>query len=151
MIATKCQQDELYRAEETLPQQGRLFHSITEIQQFVDGLRDELWWNTLGYWAVPRIEVGIKPARSSGSVGWWDASKQGGRIEMLRVHWTELIVLHEVAHVLAEAIHGSHAHDPWFARIYTNLVYGVMGSEVWQQLVTAFDAHGIKYLQAGAS
>lgn len=47
--------------------------------------------------------------------------------------------------MLAEARYGSHAHDPWFARTYLELAYQVLGSEVYQDLYSAFEERGIEH------
>lgn len=58
-------------------------------------------------------------------------------------HDNELIVLHEVAHVLCDARYGSQSHDPWFARIYLELVCTAMGSEAYVSLWSAFKQLGV--------
>ena len=64
---------------------------------------------------------------------------------MLRVHWNELVVVHELAHVLAHARFNSQAHDPSFARVYLELTFLIMGSEVYYQLYDAFTRDGIQH------
>ena len=140
----KTQQDELYTAEERVAK-GRTFTSIDEIQRFVDDLRDNQWWAAQGYWQVARIEVGRPSPKNErrGSVGAWYEDMNAGRIEMAQVHWCQLYILHEVAHVLAAALHGSKSHDPYFARIYLILVACSMGSASYTELLTAFERDGI--------
>ena len=143
-MSGRCQQDEVYAAEIGVSQ-GRFFTSIDEIQQYVDSLRDTREWNAMGWWIVSRIEVGPVGRGRSGSVGWYEKDKSAGRIEMATCHWDQLTVLHEIAHVLAEAQHGSHAHDPCFARTYLVLVSSFMGASVYAELQAAFDRHGVNY------
>lgn len=140
----RCQQDELYDAEETIDR-GRRFGSLDEVQAWVDALRDERWWQ-VRYWMVARVEVG-PGRRGAGSVGWFERDKNAGRMEMSPAHLSELFCLHELAHVLAAARDGSDSHDPTFARTYCELVYWVMGSLAWQRLATAFATYGIDYGQ----
>lgn len=137
----RTQQYELYAAERGVPV-GRHFGSLAEIQAWVDALRETDWW-FMRYPEVKRIEVGpaINGGRD-GSVGWWEASKGAGRIEMSPVHWNELVVVHEISHVFA-AVKGSRAHDPIFARTFLNLTYLILGSETYQALHAAFTAAGI--------
>lgn len=144
MTPKRCQQEELYAAERGVDH-GRQFDSIEAIQVFVDGLRDERWWFAQGFWTVERIEVGRPSKRNErdGSVGWYEKAMNAGRIEMAQVHWDELTVLHEVAHVLADALHNSEAHDPYFARIYLTLVSCVMGPQVYTRLRNSFDRRGV--------
>ena len=141
----KCQQYELYAAEGAAPT-GRRFDSLEDIQVFVDQLRDTWWWRSLGYWIVERVEVGkARNGGRGGSVGWYEKEMNAGRMEMAPVHWTELIVLHELSHVLAEALYDSKSHDPAFARTYLQLVFCVMGDEAYQALQSSFDRNGIVY------
>jgi putative metallohydrolase (TIGR04338 family) len=64
---------------------------------------------------------------------------------MLPAHRNELIMLHELSHVLASRLNGSKAHDPFFARTYVTLVYLVLGPAAWLQLEAAFKRHGVDY------
>jgi putative metallohydrolase (TIGR04338 family) len=138
-----CQQGKLYAAEEPCPE-GHRFASIDDVQRFVDSLRDTWWWR-LWYPQVQRVEVHALPAGRSCSVGSWHPQQGAGKLEMLRVHWTVRVVLHELAHVLAEVRYGSHAHCPWFARTYLELVYLVMGAETFTFLRTAFRAADVDF------
>lgn len=139
------QQEQCYAAQSALLP-GRSFASVGEAQRFVDALRDEPWWTGQGYHLrVLRIEVGASRSRKFNGVGWFEEGVNAGRIELTKTGMTERTVLHEVAHVLACAIHGSKSHDPWWARTYLMLVYWVMGAEVYRTLQSAFDAQGVDY------
>lgn len=47
--------------------------------------------------------------------------------------------------MLAAARYGSKSHDPWFARTYLELVYGVMGSDAYLRLFEAFERAGVDH------
>jgi hypothetical protein len=139
----RCQQDLVYAAEEALPR-GREFRSLAELQRWVDDLRETWWWDAR-YARVKRIEVGPAIRRKGArSVGWWDRDMLAGRIEMHPFHRNVRDVTHEIAHVIAEALHNSEAHDPWFCREYLNLTYLISG-QVWQDLAHAFEQHDVDY------
>jgi len=141
------QQQQCYAAEATVGN-GRTFASVDEIQRFVDALRDEPWWRAQGYGRkVLRVEVGKADGRilKSNGVGFWDETKSAGRIELRPGGMHERLVLHEVAHVIARANHGSKSHDPWWARTYLTLVSYVMGSDAYLALQSAFDREGVDY------
>jgi putative metallohydrolase (TIGR04338 family) len=142
------QQDELYAAEETTDH-GRTFANLKEVQRWVDSLRDESWWEQR-YWMVERVEVGTS-RKWHESVGWFEKephSRSGaGRMEMAHTHRDELSMIHELAHVLANARHGSNSHDPFFARTYLELTYLIRGSDAYLELQNAFDLAGIDYGQ----
>lgn len=139
--SVQCQQNELYGAEAQVPK-GRPI-TAGELQSFVDGLRDSLWWEQ-NFDMVLRIEAGVRSTSNDGSVGGWSPASNAGAIEMAPAHLNELVICHEVAHVLAGARYGSKSHDPWFARTYLELVSTVMGSEAWQALHAAFTERGIE-------
>jgi hypothetical protein len=137
----QCQQFELYAAEGHVPS-GRTFakSELADAQAFVDAMRDTAVWQRQ-YRMVQRVEVHFLDASCEGSCGGWREHDAAGVIEMASVHRDELTLCHEVAHVLAAARYGSHAHDPWFARTYLELVYEMMGSETFEALRASFE-HG---------
>lgn len=139
----QCQQFELYAAERSALT-GRSFGDVAEMQAFVDSLRDTWWWPRW-YAKVARVEVYGRPGTRRESVGSWHPAMNAGKLEMLPVHWNELFVLHELAHVLAAARYGSKSHDPWFARVYLELVQLVMGSDAYLSLHLSFTEQGIDF------
>lgn len=141
----KTQQQECYAAEASVDH-GRRFASVVEVQQFVDGLREEPWWTAQGFHlAVLRIEVGAAGHGKKNSVGWFEKELGAGRIELTDVGLRMRTVLHEVAHVIACAKYSSKSHDPWWARTYLTLVSYVMGADAYLALQGAFDRHGVDY------
>lgn len=140
------QQDSLYAAERSVPEhlRGRGFDSQAAIQRWVvSELLDQPWW-VHSFGRVVGIHVPtVARRRTRCSVGYWDAQERVAVIEMHPAHWETLTVLHEVAHPVAEAYHGSRSHDPHFARIYLQLVYRVLGGDAWIALRTAFVEHGV--------
>lgn len=144
-MTTRVQQDEVYAAEGRV-RRGMTFASSRDAQAYVDSLRETWWWERFFWQGPARIEVYWR-SRGASSVGKWEPENDAGLIEMLPSHRNELIILHEIAHVLADAIHGSHAHDPYFARTYAVLVYCVLGSDAWLELEAGYKEHGVEYLQ----
>lgn len=143
----RCQQDEIYAAEKHVPH-GRTFRTEAQAQEWLDGLARTWWWEKF-FWNGPsRTEVYWRP-RGDSSVGSYHKDKDAGLLEMLPAHRNELIILHELSHVLASALNKSKAHDPFFARTYLTLVYLVMGIDAYLELKSAFDDHDINYMQDG--
>lgn len=135
-----CQQDELYSAERSITQ-GFEFHSVDEVQEYVDQMRDTPWWER-NFSQVRRVEV----------IRWQKGKADGGGyagdgIGVVPWHpaWHELIVVHEVTHALASARFQSHAHDPWFARVYLEAVWTYMGPDAYVALRRAFGKHGVDH------
>lgn len=146
MTTVRCQQSALYAAEGTVRDRGRTFAGVTEAQRFVDGLRATWWWPFF-YWQVEYVEVGRARANGAGSVGVWYPEKNAGRIEMWHGHLTVPDITHELAHVLADARHGSKSHDPWFAREFLNLTYLISGSNAYVNLRDAFVRYRIEFIE----
>jgi len=139
MIA--CQQDELYAAECAVPH-GRAI-APGALQSWVDALRDLPWWDR-NFPQVLRIEAHVRKTSNQGSVGGWYPEDGCGVIEMAPCHLNEMIVCHEVCHVLAAAGYNSHAHDPWFARTYLELFCQVR-PDLYVPLYNAFTTGGIDF------
>lgn len=110
----------------------------------MDGLRDLPYWER-NYPQVLRVETFVRASNARSSAAYWAERLGAGLVELAPRHLCELIVLHEVAHVLASARYGSRSHDPWFARVYLELVYEVLGSEAYSALRERFDVNGVDY------
>jgi putative metallohydrolase (TIGR04338 family) len=147
----RTQQNAIYDAERNV-RKGRRFTTEQEAQEWVDGLRETWWWQRFFWKAPARTEVYWRARGSesvgSESVGSYDAANDAGVVEMLPSHRNELIILHELSHVIAAAMNDSKAHDPFFARTYVNLVYLALGGDAYLELQRAFEEHGIDYMQA---
>jgi len=142
---TKNQQALIYAAQCVVPPDP-YFGDIAQAQLFVDILRDQPWWDRT-YSKVAYVEVGATRRNATKSVGWWDAEHNAGRIELCASGMQARTVVHELAHVVADALDGSTAHDPTFARRFVELTYHALGVEAYVALTTSFDAHGVEYLK----
>lgn len=142
----KCQQFELYAAEASV-RRGRTLPA-DDLQAYVDELRDLPWWDS-NFRKVERVDCRVRQTDREGSAGAWDSERQVGVVEMAPGHLTELIVLHEVSHVLAAARYGSRAHDPWFARTYLELVSVVLGPDAYLELRAGFRGQGVDFETEG--
>lgn len=136
-----CQQHEAYASEGTVPRGREL--TLPDVRRIVDDLRESAWFRER-FPNVAFIEVGGRDGRRD-SVGGWFPEMGAGRIEMADGHLCELVVCHEIAHVLAAARYGSNAHDPCWARVYLETVFQVMGSAAYLALFEAFERDGIDH------
>lgn len=149
----KCQQDELYRAEERVHLALDL-PSLKEkdAQALVDQWRELPWWRER-FPRVVHVQVVKRRSSGDGSCGGLVDSPfadrleepQFGIVEMAPVHMDRLYLAHEVCHVLAEARYGNGSHHPGFARHYLELVYLTLGSDVYAQLRDSFEAGGVDH------
>jgi putative metallohydrolase (TIGR04338 family) len=144
-MTQRTQQDEIYAAERNIPR-GRTFRRSADAQEWLDGLRETWWWQKFFWQGPARTEVYWR-SRGSASVGSWDVRNDAGVLEMLPAHRNQLFILHELSHVLAAALNGSKAHDPFFARTYLTLVYLVLGVDAYLELQQSFEEHGVDYMQ----
>lgn len=138
------QQDKVYEAQAGVTT-GATFATEQEAQDFADKLRETWWWERF-YWNGPaRVEVYFSPGTAS--VGRFERDNDAGLIDLRPNGRNVRTLLHELAHVLAEALNDSHAHDPFWARTYGVLVYAVLGSQAWLELQSGYDACDVQYLQ----
>jgi len=135
---SRTQQVRVYAAEDTLLDHGRVFGSIAEVQAYLDDLRDRWWWDNP---AVVRVEV--YPIKGRKSMAAFHASRNAGLMELAKGGMNLHTVLHELAHITAQAKHGSEAHDPWWARELLVLTYFERGPEAYVELARAFDRHDV--------
>lgn len=134
------QQETLYACERSVDV-GRVYTSLEDVRRTVRWILDQEWAHE-NWPRVRAITVHQRDGRTSESVGAWFEDDLTGQVELLPVHWNDLFICHEVAHVLADS-QGSVAHDPIFVRAYCLLVYYVMGPIVWQDLRQRFLDAGI--------
>lgn len=136
------QQAALYAAEDEIFE-GVYFTSLEHVQEWIDGLRDIWWWEA----RVPQVlKIDVHPANvGERDQAWYDESTRTGIIEFATPIPSMRSVVHELAHVLAQARHGSQSHDPWYARILLELTYLLRGIPTYEALFAAFVRHGIDF------
>ena len=128
----------VYAAEATLDP-GRAFGAVVQVQDYLDALCANDWWSER-FPSVVRIEaVGIR-SRCVEAVGRPDPDRNAGVIGVTAPGRKELIVLHEVAHVLCCPDAG---HGPHWVRTYLELAYRLMGTKTWSMLRAAFLTRGV--------
>lgn len=137
-----CQQDEMYAAESAVPWGFELAEEAA--QRFLDEARDRYPRWLEDFSMVARIEVVVDPGRKN-SVGKFEEHKSAGLCCMAPAHSNPVCLCHEAAHVLVAARFGRNGHGPWFARVYLELVYSLVGSDAYAALKASFDEHGIDY------
>ncbi len=127
----------VYDAERQVSR-GRRFNSISEAQEFIDGVLRQRWFRSR--WGVRRVPVVAKHhGRATG--------QYGGAIELPAWSWCEAVALHELAHVLISS-HRVAAHGKEWVACYLLLVRYVMGNEHHKALRAAMVARNIP-VQAG--
>jgi putative metallohydrolase (TIGR04338 family) len=146
IVETKTQQHALYRAERDLPV-GETFASEAAVQDYVNELIDSWWWQRF-FWRVQHIEV--QTIRGSRALARWDEDANCGVVGFPPAHRHVKSITHELAHVLADALRGSRAHDPEYARMYARLVSLISGPDAWVTLQRGYEREKIEYLQEGS-
>lgn len=142
-MTVRTQQEEVYTAQRVLPA-GLRFDGRADAQRYVDTLRDEPWWEQF-FPLVEDVEVHVGPC----GAGWGGvaAFHEGERCGVIQLDpnggMTQATIVHELAHILANAHRESTGHDPAFVRTFLELVYHTYGSEAWQGLKASFLQHGV--------
>lgn len=137
----RYQQDRLYDAEES----SGVYPGapIDDPQAWVNAKRDTWWW-ARWYWSVGYVNVTVT-RRDVDPTGTYDHADGCGYVTLPRDYVRTGVLVHELVHVVAGKLHGSHAHDPWFAREYLNLTYLILGSDAYDQLRAAYVDHGVEF------
>lgn len=142
-----CQQFELYAAEKHVPV-GKVFATEVEAQAFVNDMRELPWWDLM-FTTVQHVIVRARTSNRHGSVGGFNQWNGVGEVELAPQHMNALLLIHEVAHVCAAARYGSHAHDPWYARTYLELV-ALYLPKSYTALVEGFNREGVDHQVEGS-
>lgn len=138
---TVCsQQDSVYRAEGRC-RGGREFGSADEVEAYIEDLREryDRWEDDFS--DVLFVDVFVHRRGRSRAV----VEGDGGVINLNEGQLYEAVVLHELAHVLADSRYGDCGHSPWYARVMLELVYVAMGSEAYSELKNAYDHEGVDH------
>lgn len=112
--------------------------SIEIAQKYVDSIVKSPWFKK-HYRSVTYIKV--KPGRGGG-VAYWRSISLG-----VKARRCEGVIIHEIAHICAEADH-SHAiahHGEEFATTYLTLVKRFLGKEKYEALRLAFIRNGVPF------
>ena len=145
------QRERLYEAERALwaysPDRkdvtagGRL-ETLPEVQRYVNRILRSQWYRkTFRRAARLRPGIWVKDRRNNGAAQAW-----GGCIEMPRWSRCRMIVLHEMAHCIADAEYTRNClHDRDFARTYLALVDRWIGKEIGRALRASFRAHRVRW------
>ena len=140
------QRSALYRAEDRVPW-GRKFNGIPEAQAFVDQVISSSAWEFAPTedadgvaWVVPRVVVvrdGRGRRHACSERAWF-----GSEIKLPKWARTELIVLHELAHVRVPP--GFPPHGARFAAEYLALVRRFASEDIADALEASFREEGVK-------
>lgn len=141
-IPKDSQRQKVYRAQDCIKHQGVQFTSIEEMQTYTDKLTNSAWWKR----RFPGRRIEIEGQRSNASA---IARGDGYTISMPKWAWSEMILLHEIAHHATDRRHGRTAriapHGREFARTFLELVRHKMGDECWWLLKESFRKHKVKH------
>jgi hypothetical protein len=137
-----CQQDTVYAAERKV-EQGAWFRDFNHGESWINKVRDTQWFRD-NFPNVRYVQVQQKVQGTRSSAGFHpEIAEIICNIRPNQLY--ERMLCHEVSHGLVEARYDNGAHSPWFARIYLEVVYLMMGSPVYDDLKYAFDRRGVDY------
>ncbi|MCA8959740.1 MAG: DUF2786 domain-containing protein [Planctomycetes bacterium] len=133
--ARDTQRTAVYRAEDRVPW-GRWLSTIAEVQAFVDEVVASPHWSRR---EAPRVVVardGRGRRHACSNESWF-----GGEVRLPKWSRSQLIVLHELAHLCVPK--GEAAHGPVFAREYIDLVRTFLSPEAADRLEAEFARAGV--------
>lgn len=142
-MGTPSQQSQVYAAESECYAKFA-FDDLTfdEVELYVRTIvTDDYVVNLFGQ-IDPKVEMGRDRGPALGSAT---------RLVMPPWAWVLPIVLHEVAHALAEKWSGTRDHGWQFCHVYLELVYRYLGEMIGDSLREAFASHGVEYVSKAHS
>lgn len=137
------QRQKLYNAEDFLRTEGKKMPTVPEIEAYVQDLVSSAWFRKrYPSLAHTGIKVGDGRRRSTACASWLRR-----QISMPKWSRVESIVLHEVAHLCTNEIHGTlvASHGWQFASILVELVQHQMGKRAADGLKESFRNHRVRY------
>lgn len=127
------QKSRVYAAQAGWPHVNTI-GSIAETQAWVDAVTGARWFRSR--WGERRIEVRFK--------AWGNATGyHGGHVCLPPWARNDIVVLHEIAHVLTPSRYASHGEE--FCAHLVTLVDNHLGGEAGRRLRAAFKAHRVRY------
>lgn len=132
------QRSRLYKAEDSLPERKQLLRrgSLKACQEFVDSITATRFWRT----HMPHMPyVSVTPGVCHAI-----ATLEHATIAMPPSLRSELIILHELAHLMSFHDAQISYHGPEFAWVYSDLVRRFMGGDVSRRLHAAFREYGVE-------
>jgi|GEM_PF-2416170 len=129
------QRSKIYASEKGL-RRGQRFADMRECQKYVDLVVFSPWWQER---FGSRARVQARDGRGRRHAGAFDHKRA---ITLPRWSRSELIILHELAHIATPLQFG--AHGPEFARNYLELVRSFMGERAGARLENAYREHGVR-------
>jgi putative metallohydrolase (TIGR04338 family) len=127
----------VYRAQDALPW-GRRFTNLDEIGRYIESLMASNWW-AKEYPHIQDIEIQQTSPRS------WRAYSQrvpSPRIWLPRWGFSELAILHEIAHCLT--LSGGH-HGPMWVSTFLKLARRAMGTDRANAIRAEFVRAGVRF------
>ncbi len=150
------QRSKMYRAERSTKKLPHThFKDLRQIRSYVKRIQKHKWFQERWNWAR---WIEVRKIRSDASAHGWFAGGGHLVIQIPKAKWAmcEAVVLHEIAHGLAEIqwrkspAHKKTAwHGPEFAKIYADLVQHYIGVEAGRELKKQYRANGVKYRSNG--
>lgn len=142
----KNQQQAVYDAEDLTRFATRL-PDLDSCRQYVSAIRERDFWRDLIGESLLFVETRYTPARHSHCET--KPENSWCCLWLTSEGYNTRTILHELAHAIARVLHGSQSHDPWWCRVYLELVSMVAGPDAYVQLRDAFSARGVEVAGEG--
>lgn len=139
------QRGKVYKAECHLPEAltGRKFETLAECQAYYDRIVRSRWWKARAIETPIFLKDGRGTRMARAYSNW-----AGGYINLPRWSRHEIVMLHELAHILNNRSHQRGAdrrpHGAGFVRAFLDLVGRWMGLETAKALRESMLEHGVR-------
>lgn len=139
------QRGKVYKAEDHLSEalKGRKFKTLVECQAYYDHITRSRWWKTRAI----KTPIFLRDGRGT-SIARAYSDWAGGYINLPRWSRYEIVMLHELAHVLRSRSHqrgvDTRPHGAGFVRALLDLVRRWMGPETAKALRASMLEHGVR-------
>lgn len=134
------QRGRVFKAEWAIPdeEQGRYLATVPQVQRYVDDVVLSRWWE--GRSTIQQVDVKDGRGRRSAVAFKF---RFAGVLRMPRWSRTELVICHELAHLLTSSNAPSHGRE--FCRNYLALLDRWCGNGLGRVLREQFRLHGVKW------
>jgi len=139
------QRGKVYKAEKHVPE-GRKFKTLVECQAYYDRITRSRWWMS----RAESVTIVLRDGRGCSNARAWTSSFSGTFILLPRWSRCEIVMLHELAHVLRCRRYGGandidhRPHGAGFVRAFLDLVGRWMGAETAKALRESMLEHGVR-------
>lgn len=135
------QRSKVYQSQDAIGQ-GKRFYSLRGVQSYVDSFIKSAWWKRRSHVVHIYVHL-INNSRAITAYCLYKSNKNVASIHVPKCMFRELVVLHELSHILTPTHVSDHGAD--FCTNFLDVVNKKMGIYYKNKLIRQFDKNGVKY------